>query len=310
MFGSLNFNELFLLNIYFNFNTEYSIFLNIVILIIISGIFIKLSLIPFHFWSPDVYEGAPTSITIYISLIPKISFLILFLRLTFFVFHYYSFIIYFYIIFVSVLSIIGGSFLSLKQKKFKRLFIYSSITHVGFLILSILSGTLLGLQAFIIYLILYLFLSFNIWFIYISLRTKKTNSLIVFLTHFNSLLYTNPALANILIVNLFSIAGIPPLAGFWAKYLIFLSLMDIKFYYFAFIIIILSSISVFYYLKIIKNIYFSKNKTQLNYISFKPISQLNAYIIATFFVITNFFFIIYPDFLLVLSGLIIYSFFF
>lgn len=310
IFGTLNFNELYLLNIYFNLNAYYTILLIISILIILCGLFIKLSIIPFHFWSPDVYEGSSTNITIYISLIPKISFLIFFIRLIFFVFNFYSYIIYIFILFLSILSIFGGTFLSLKQKKIKRLFIYSSIVHVGFLIISILTGTFLGLQAFIIYLIFYLFLSLNIWFIYISLRIKKTNTLITSITHLNSLFYTNPVLSNILILNLFSIAGIPPFAGFWAKYLVFLALIDIKFYFFAVIIIFISSISVFYYLKIIKNIYFTKNKTHLHYISFKPISQVNILIIVILFLFTNFFLVLYPDFLIVLSRLIIYSFFF
>ena len=261
-------------------------------------------------WSPDVYEGSPSSITVFMSLVPKISFLIILFRLLFFTFNFLFNEIFLVIIFSAVFSIFIGSFLSLKQKTFKRLLAYSSITHVGFLLMSLSTGTLQGFQSFFVYLLVYLVMTLNVWTVFLSLRVKKVNLLNAFLVNLNSLFYTNSFLASILVLTLLSMAGIPPLAGFWTKYLVFLSLIDSNYFYIAVITVFLSTVSVFYYLKIVKNIFFNKTKVQVNLIAYNQISKLNSIVILLSFLFIIFFFVIFPDTLLVLSNFIVYSFFF
>lgn len=309
IFGSINFNELFLLTLCGNLEV-FHFYYYLSIFFILAGLFIKLSIAPFHMWSPDVYEGSPSSITVFMSLVPKISFLIILFRLLFFTFNFLFNEIFLVIIFSAVFSIFIGSFLSLKQKTFKRLLAYSSITHVGFLLMSLSTGTLQGFQSFFVYLLVYLVMTLNVWTVFLSLRVKKVNLLNAFLVNLNSLFYTNSFLASILVLTLLSMAGIPPLAGFWTKYLVFLSLIDSNYFYIAVITVFLSTVSVFYYLKIVKNIFFNKTKVQVNLIAYNQISKLNSIVILLSFLFIIFFFVIFPDTLLVLSNFIVYSFFF
>jgi NADH-quinone oxidoreductase subunit N len=311
IFGTINFQELALLNIFLinSFDYYYYLFLFSIILIL-AGLFFKLTVAPFHFWAPDVYEGSPTSITLFMSIVPKLAFLILLIKFLFFIFNSLFIDIFLILIFLSIFSVFIGSILSFKQKKFKRLFSYASIVHVGFLLLAISTGTLLGLQSFFIYFIIYIITSICIWTIFISLRLKKLNTLCFHIINFNSLFFSNPFLSFILTLILFSMAGIPPLAGFWAKYFIFLSLIDSKFIYVSVILIFLSAFSVFYYLRLIKNIYYNHFKTKIEIISFNQINKINSLIIIWSFIFIFFLFVIYPDFILVLSNYIMYSFFF
>lgn len=312
IFGSLNFQELILLNLFYEDSFKiFYYYLNIfAIFLILSGLFFKLTVVPFHLWAPDVYEGAPTSITVFMSIVPKISFLFLLIKILFSIFNIVFNIVYIFIIFLSILSILIGSFLSIKQKKFKRLFSYASIVHIGFLILAISTGTLLGIQVFFIYLFLYLIMSLCIWTIFISLRVKQKNILCFYTINFNSLFYINPVISLIFTLSLLSMAGIPPLSGFWTKYLVFLSLIDSEYLFVSIIAIFLSAFSVFYYLNIVKNIYFNKNKTNIPIISFLKINKVNSIIITLSFIFIAFLFVIYPDFIFIFSNYLVYSLFF
>jgi len=229
------------------------------ILICIS-LFIKLSIAPFHFWSLDVYEGSPNITTFFFSVVPKIGLLILLMRLCYVSF-YPIFIdnyqIYFFLF--SVLSIFVGSFGGLEQRKLKTLLAYSSVSHTGYLLLSFSTGNLEGMQMMFYYLVIYMISSLCFWAVYLFLRQKRN-------FYFNKsnrelgdlvlLKESNPMLALVLAITLFSIAGIPPIVGFLAKIGIFLVVVKSSAYLVAVLSILFSVVSTFYYIRLVKILYF------------------------------------------------------
>ena len=156
IFGTINFNDLALI---LSFDCNITLFLLFPTLYILVGLLFKLTIVPFHFWAADVYEGSPSSITLYMLVVPKLSLLIMFIHFFLIVYNSLYIIISPFLVFFSVLSMVVGSFLSLKQKKFKRLFVYSSITHMGFLFLSLSLLTLNSFHSFFLYFFLYVLMS-------------------------------------------------------------------------------------------------------------------------------------------------------
>ena len=189
----------------------------------------------------------------------------------------------------------------MRQKKIKRLIVYSSINHIGFILLGIsVSSSIESLQNIFIYIFIYLLITSIIWGIYISLYNKKTNKLINYLNDFSSLYYNNSTLSFIFIITLFSTAGIPPLIGFWIKYLILVSALDAYFIIPSILILFLSSISVYFYIRIVKAIYFNFNKNNIKLISFYSISKRNSLLISVLFLLT-FFLILNPNIFILFS---------
>jgi NADH-quinone oxidoreductase subunit N len=229
--------------------------LGISIAFLCVGFLFKLAAAPFHMWSPDVYEGAPTNSTALFAIVPKIAIFVLFIRL--FHFSFYNLIGYWQqiILFSAVISVIIGSFVALKQRKIKRLIAYSAISHVGYLLLAFAAGSLEGNQALFFYLIIYMLTGTCVWAIVMSLevQTKHKN-----LAGLSFLLKINPVLAFTFSLLLFSLAGVPPLAGFYAKMQIFLVSIESSMFLVATVAILSSVISTFYYIRIIKTIYFEK----------------------------------------------------
>jgi NADH-quinone oxidoreductase subunit N len=228
------------------------------IFFILVTILFKLTAAPFHIWSPDVYEGAPLNSTILFVLVPKFVLFVVFFRL-----FYYSFFSFFdyiqnILLACSILSVLLASFLALKQKRLKRLMIYSSISHVGFMLLGCSTGTLIGLTSVVYYLIFYIITNIIIWGIISILYTNSLKP--IYLSDLSGLVDTNPALALTLALSLFSLAGIPPLVGFSMKFFIFLSALSSNLLEISIIVILLSAVGAFYYLRIIKIIYFEKSK--------------------------------------------------
>jgi NADH-quinone oxidoreductase subunit N len=304
-FGTVNLQELSLLFIYnFDFNYYYYL-LFFSFLFIFLGIFFKLNVAPLHMWLPDIYEGSPTSVTIYMAIVPKIAFFIIVIKFLFSVFLGFFYEIQNIIILLSIFSIFIGSFMSIRQKKFKRLFAYSTISHIGFLLFAISTGSREGIQAFMLYILIYMFMSLSLWVILISLRLKKKNILAIFLTDFSSLFYINPALSFIFCLNLLSMAGIPPLLGFWTKFLVFLSAINSSLYIASICAIFISSVSAFYYLRLLKLLYFN-DKYTLSLNSYYTISKENSLILSfsSIFIIVC---MVYPNFILILINKIIFS---
>jgi NADH-quinone oxidoreductase subunit N len=257
------------------------------IFFILVTLLFKLAAAPFHVWSPDVYEGAPLNSTILFVLVPKFVLFVVFFRL--FYYSFFSFFAYLQPILLAcaVLSVLLASILALKQKRLKRLMIYSSISHVGFMLLGCSTGSLIGLTSVVYYLIFYIITNIIIWGIITILYANSTKP--VYLSDLSGLVQTNPALALTLALSLFSLAGIPPLAGFSMKFFIFLSALSSNLIEVSVLIILLSAIGAFYYLRVVKIIYFEKSKP-LDFITIE--NNDLAYLLislAFFFILFGFF---------------------
>jgi len=265
-------------------------------LFVLVGLLFKLGAAPFHVWLPDVYEGSPTIVTAYFASITKVPALVLFITLIYFVF--YSFLDYFhiFILFCSVISLFIGGLGALYQNKVKRLIAYSSISHMGFMLLGLSSGTLQGLQATSVYLFIYLLLTIN--FFAIIFGVNKFNNVLKLksLSDFRSLFKSNPILAVVLSLNLFSYAGIPPLAGFFGKFYVLSSSVSTGDYFVVFFAILFSIISSVYYIRLIKLMFFEKSEKWSLYRQFSAGSAL----ILGYTTMLNIFFILYLTPLLLL----------
>jgi len=249
------------------------------VLFIIVGLLFKLAAAPFHVWSPEVYEGSPTSSTAIFAILPKIAILVVFCRL--FMFSFYNLLETWQdiVVFSAIASVIIGSFVALKQRKVKRLIAYSSISHVGYILISMSTGTFEGCHALFFYIIIYMVTGICLWSIVFSVELENNFSNRN-VTDLSSLLKSNSILAITASLVLFSLAGVPPLSGFFAKLLIFLSALESSMYFIAFIGILSSVISTFYYIRIIKIIYFEKVSFWNFY---KPITQLKSLILGNSF---------------------------
>ena len=226
------------------------------IVFIVVGLAFKVSAVPFHMWTPDVYEGSPSSVTAFFALIPKIAATAVFIR-----FMYVPFINaidqwQIIIIFLSVGSMILGALAAIGQNNIKRLMAYSSIGHMGYILAGISTGTTAGMQSSLSYLTIYLVM--NLGMFGSIFMMKRDNIYYENIKDLSGLSKNNPHLALGFLIILFSMAGIPPLAGFFAKFYIFMSVIHSEMYYLAIIGLVTSVISAFYYLRIIKIIYFDK----------------------------------------------------
>lgn len=232
-----------------------------VILIFVGSLF-KLVAAPFHMWSPDVYEGSPIFITILFSIVPKIGMLSVILKIFYFAFYEGFFYWQSVGLICSFLSIFLGTFSALHQSKIKRFLAFSSIGHVGFLLLGFSTGTILGVQSLLFYLVIYTFMMVNIWAIVISLEVRNNGIVQVkYINDLQGLSKSNPVLAYSLAINMFSMAGVPPLAGFFSKFYILFSALESSFNILVIGAILLSVVSAFYYIRFIKIIFFDESNT-------------------------------------------------
>ena len=259
--GSTNFQS-----IAQNFNSN-NLGLIFGIVFIIVGLGFKISVVPFHMWTPDVYEGSPTSVTIFFALVPKIAAMTVFIRFTNVafsnIFEQWQLIL----IFLSVGSMILGAVAAIGQENIKRLMAYSSIGHMGYALAGILTGTIEGTKSTIIYLTIYAVMNAGMFACIFFMKRKETY--VENIKDLSGLSKTNPLLAVGFLIMLFSLAGIPPLAGFFAKFYIFVAVLDSKLYLLAVIGLVTTVISAFYYLRIVKIIYFDESK-----ISFQNVKNL------------------------------------
>lgn len=233
-------------------------FIEIGLTFIIFSLFIKLALAPFHLWSLDVYEGSPTISTFFFAVITKLSIFVFLIRICYSTIHFKE-SWQFYAILVSLLSVFVGSFGGLRQKKIKTLLAYSSVSHMGYVLLSFSTGTQFGIEMLLFYLVIYMLSGIAVWFVVLAVRENKTHYSNKFnkeLGDFALLRKSNPALAVSFSLAMFSIAGIPPLIGFFAKLGVFLSILYVEYYIVALLAVLCSVVSTFYYIRIIKVLYF------------------------------------------------------
>ena len=223
---------------------------------IIVGLAFKVSAVPFHMWTPDVYEGSPTSVTSFFALVPKIAALTVFIRFMYVPFinvisHWQTIII-----FLSIASMILGAVAAIGQSNIKRLMAYSSIGHMGYALAGLAPGTNAGIQSTIIYLTIYLVM--NLGAFGCIFMMKRENVFHEKINDLSGLSKNHPMLALGFLIILFSLAGMPPLAGFFAKFYIFMAVIEAKMYTLAIIGLVTTVVSAFYYLRIIKVIYFDE----------------------------------------------------
>jgi NADH-quinone oxidoreductase subunit N len=269
---------------------------NALICICIS-FFFKIGAAPFHMWLPDVYEGSPTSISLFFATIPKIVLFASFLRIfqgTFFIF---SDLFLFICITCCIFSVLIGSFVALRQKKLKRLLAYSSISHVGYLLLAFSSNSIEGTQSLFFYILIYMLTSFGLWSTLLSLNTfpnvEKSKTLI----DLAAISSTNPLFGFSIMLFLFSLAGIPPLAGFFAKIEIFINALNASLHIACFLAILSSIISAFYYIRLVKIVYFEKNHICFS----SPVINQYCSIFLAISTFSLFYFFINPCFLILLT---------
>ena len=264
---------------------------------IIVGLAFKLSVVPFHMWTPDVYQGSPTSVTSYFALIPKIAALTVFIRFMYVPFvnvmDHWQLIL----VFLSIGSMILGATAAIGQNNLKRLMAYSSIGHMGYALAGLSTGTVSGVQSSIIYLLIYLIM--NLGAFGCILLLKRENIYYEDINDLSGISKNNPTLALTFLIIFISLAGIPPLAGFFAKLYIFMAVIESNMYTLAIIGLLTTVISAFYYLRIIKIIYFDKPKKIFDTnVSWKLKIPL---ILSTTFLILYF---VYPSFLIELVSTI------
>ncbi|MCZ6509289.1 MAG: NADH-quinone oxidoreductase subunit NuoN [Alphaproteobacteria bacterium] len=221
---------------------------------IIAGLAFKVSAVPFHMWTPDVYEGAPTPITAFFAVAPKIAAMALFVRVMLEpfgdLFDQWQQVIWF----ISLASMILGSFAAINQTNIKRLMAYSSISNMGFVLVGLAAGNETGVQGVLLYLTIYLFMNVGTFACILAMR--RQGRMVEDIDQLAGLSQTNPKMALALAIFMFSMAGIPPLAGFFGKLYVFLAAIEAELYTLAVIGLLTSVVGAFYYLRIVKLMYF------------------------------------------------------
>jgi len=251
---------------------------------ILVGLAFKVSAVPFHMWTPDVYEGAPTSITNYFAVVPKVAGLALLIKFMLIPFSNILLEWQTILIFISIASMILGAVAAIVQKNIKRLLAYSSIGHIGYALAGVATGEISGYESSIIYISIYVIM--NIGAFSCLYLLKKDGQYKENISDLSGISKKHPLLAISLLIILFSMAGVPPLGGFFAKFYIFTAVLEKEMYALAIIGLLTTVISAFYYLKIIKTIYFDDSFITLEKVKNKTAQVsifLSCSILLTFF---------------------------
>jgi len=222
----------------------------------LAGIAFKVSAVPFHMWTPDVYEGAPTPVTAFFAAAPKVAAMAMLIRVVYSAFEPAAADWQQIISFLAIASMVLGAFAAIGQTNIKRLMAYSSIGHMGFALVGLASGTENGVSGVVIYMLIYMIMTLGTFACILAMR--REDGLVEDINELAGLSRTHPMMALMLTVLMFSLAGIPPLAGFWAKYFVFLAAIQAELYVLAVIGVLASVVGAYYYLRIIKLIWFDE----------------------------------------------------
>ena len=226
------------------------------VVFIMAGLAFKISAVPFHMWTPDVYEGAPTPVTAFYSIGPKIAAFSLLIRVLTGPFGELAAQWQQVVVFVSLASMGVGAFAAIQQTNIKRLMAYSSIGHVGFALVGLAAGKEMGIQGVLVYLSIYLFMNVGTFAVILSMRQK--GRMVENISDLAGLGKTNPGMAAVMGVLMFSMAGIPPMAGFWGKFYVFMAAVHAGLWTLAILGVLSSVVAAFYYLRIVKVMYFDE----------------------------------------------------
>ena len=239
---------------------QYSLTFGIVFILV--GLAFKISAVPFHMWAPDVYQGSPTPVTLFFAILPKVAALTVLIKILYVPFLNLIEQWQMIVIFLSIASMIFGAVAAIGQKNLKRLIAYSSISHMGYTIAGLSTGTNEGIQSSIIYISIYVVM--NLGFFCCLLMLKRDGKYYETVEDMSGLSKNHPMLSFSLLLILFSLAGIPPLAGFFAKFYVFMAVIKSEMYFLAITGLLSTVIAAFYYLRIIKIIYFDPEKEKFD----------------------------------------------
>ena len=251
---STNFDQILINSTEFNYGTTFGI------VFILVGLAFKISAVPFHMWAPDVYQGSPTSVTLFFAILPKIAALSVFIKFLYTPFANMNDQWQTIIVFISIASMIFGAVAAIGQKNLKRLIAYSSISHMGYALAGLASVSNQGIQSSITYISIYLVM--NLAFFSCLFMLKRNDKYYENIEDLSGLSKKHPILSFSLLIVLFSLAGIPPLAGFFAKFYVFLAVIEQSMYFLAIVGLLATVVAAFYYLRIIKIIYFDPEKEE------------------------------------------------
>ena len=251
---------------------------------LLAGIAFKISAVPFHMWTPDVYEGAPTPVTAFFAAAPKVAAMSLIIRVVTVSFgpitHDWQQIV----IFLSIASMVLAAFAAIGQNNLKRLLAYSSIGHVGFALVGLSAGTAVGVEGVAVYMAIYIAMTIGMFAALLSLRTS--DGYVETIPQMAGLAQKRPFVAAIIAIIMFSFIGLPPLAGFFAKWQVFLAAIDAHLFVLAVIGVLASAVSAFYYLRIVKVMYFDEPTTEFVAVpaELTAVMAVAGFLIVTYFV--------------------------
>jgi NADH-quinone oxidoreductase subunit N len=256
------------------------------LIFVVVGLAFKVSAVPFHMWTPDVYEGAPTPVTAFFAVAPKIAALALFVR---FMIEPFGALIDEWrqlIIFLSIASMVLGAVAAIAQESIKRLMAYSSIGHVGYALIGLAPGTAAGIRGVLVYMAIYLFMTLGTWTVILCMR--RQGRMLEGISDLSGLSRSQPGLALALAIFMFALSGVPPTAGFFGKLYVFLAAIDAKLTGLAVIGVVTSVVSAFYYLRVVKVMYFDEPAPAFD----SPISTELKGVVFVTAVVTLFFFVL------------------
>ena len=297
---STNFNDIFIV-----ISTLESLNLGIVfgLIFILVGLAFKISAVPFHMWTPDVYEGAPTSVTAFFAIVPKVSAVALIYRFCLEPFGDFYKEWSQIIIFLSIASMFVGSIAAIAQTNIKRLLAYSSIGHIGYILIGLASSNAEGIKGAVVYMLIYVLMNIAIFTIILSLKIK--DNYVERISDLSGISKVKPFFSICIAITMFSMAGIPPFAGFFGKFYIFLAALKAELFYLAILGVLFSVISAYYYIRIIKVMYFD----DLNIPNYQSNISTKASLILFFSIFTITVFIFYPSLITNIGASISYDFF-
>ncbi len=250
---------------------------------LLTGVAFKISAVPFHMWTPDVYEGAPTPVTAFFAMAPKVAAMSLMIRLVMDTFQPITGDWQQVVIFLSIASMVLAAFAAIGQNSIKRLIAYSSIGHVGFALVGLSSGTQVGVEGVAIYMAIYVTMTVGLFACILSLRTE--NGYVETIDDLAGAAQTRPFVAAIMAIIMFSLIGLPPLAGFFAKWQVFLAAIEARLFVLAVIGMLASAVSAFYYLRVVKTMYFDEPKSTFAAVpnELNVILAISAFLIVTYY---------------------------
>ena len=294
--GATNYELISLLFTNSDHNSLYNTGVITGIIFVLVSFFFKLSAAPFHVWSPDVYEGSPTTVTAFFAIVPKLGLIVFFIRLFFDSFYVLLPSLQYLLIISSIASMLVGSFGAIWQIKIKRLLAFSAISHVGYMLLGLCCFSVESIYSVVFYCIIYILMSISSFSLLLAIRKNNDLKKIKYIEDLGIISRVNPLIGVCFAITFFSIAGVPPFAGFFSKMFLFFSAINQSLYFLTVIGVLTSVVSCFYYLRVIQISYFEQ---VIGWVTLKKLAKEICLLIGCVLFLLSFFFL-HPTLLIVL----------